>query len=117
VRRARVAKGQDGGPGCCKISTIEKISSIVPNAISAYRTPHSRNELPIPARNSTAPRNTVIRIPATKAAALGRGWWVSAPSQFARRGKNALLQVVERMIAFCSLAGCGIAGSGLSGPG
>lgn len=37
-------------------------------------------------------------------------------SQLARRGKNALLQVVERMIAFCSLAGAGVAGCGSCGP-
>jgi len=28
---------QLGSPGCCKISTIERISSTEPNAIRAYR--------------------------------------------------------------------------------
>ena len=51
----------DGRPGSRMISTIEMISSSVPKTISAYLTPGSLNELPMPTRNSTAARNTVIR--------------------------------------------------------
>ena len=62
--RARAAlprQVQVGSPGCCKISTIERISSTEPNATNPYRTPFSLNELPMPTRNSIAARNTVIR--------------------------------------------------------
>ena len=49
-----------GSPGWRRISTTAKISKTEPNVIRAYRTPCSLNELPMPTRNSTAARNTVI---------------------------------------------------------
>jgi len=42
---------------------------------------------------------------------------VPAPSEFVGCGEDALLQVVERLIASSSLAGPGIASSGLGSPG
>lgn len=57
----RNGRAQAGGPGCRRISTIDRTSSTDPNVTRAYRTPGSWNELPMPTRNSTAARKTVIR--------------------------------------------------------
>jgi hypothetical protein len=62
ARDARLSRPAQslGRPGCLRISTTATISNTEPKVIRAYRTPCSLNELPIPTRNSTAARKTVI---------------------------------------------------------
>jgi hypothetical protein len=61
-RKATSSAFQLGGRfGCRRISVSETISSTEPKMTRAYRTPVSLNELPMPTRNNTAARKTVIR--------------------------------------------------------
>ena len=69
--RARKSKAREpslsgwdqlGSPGSWRISTTARTSTAVPKVIRAYRIWCSLNVLPMPTRNRTAARNTVIRM-------------------------------------------------------